>query len=97
MLCSSLFVPFPVAIALSVLRLTDSDYPDGIFKLFSHSSRIWNFENYPSNWANFTSKFFNNLGFDVSVRVAFEVIKQHHCYDYIGNCLNGILINNFLS
>ena len=29
---------------------------------------------------------FSNLGFDVSVRAAFEVIGQHHCNDYVGNC-----------
>jgi hypothetical protein len=28
-----LFIPFMLAIALSVLRFTDSDYPFGIFKL----------------------------------------------------------------
>jgi hypothetical protein len=40
---------------------------------------------------------FSNLGFDVSFRAAFEVIEQHHYYDYIGNCLIVILINNFLN
>jgi hypothetical protein len=40
---------------------------------------------------------FSNLGFDVSVRAAFEVIEQHHCYDYIGNSLKVILINKFLN
>jgi hypothetical protein len=35
MFCRSLFVPFLLAIVLSVrLRFTDSDYPFGIFKLF---------------------------------------------------------------
>jgi hypothetical protein len=34
MLCRSLFVLFLLAIVLSVLRYTDSDYPFGIFKLF---------------------------------------------------------------
>jgi hypothetical protein len=34
MLCRSLFVLFRLAIVLSVLRFTDSDYPFGIFKLF---------------------------------------------------------------
>ena len=28
----------------------------------------------------------SNLGFDLSVRAAFEVVGQHHYYDYIGNC-----------
>ena len=32
--CRSLFVLFLLAIALSVLRFADSDYPFGIFKLF---------------------------------------------------------------
>jgi hypothetical protein len=40
---------------------------------------------------------FSNLGFDLSFRAAFEVIEQHHYYDYIGNCLNVILINYFLN
>ena len=40
---------------------------------------------------------FSNLGVDVSFRAAFEVIEQHHYYDYIGNCLKVILINNFLN
>jgi ABC-type Co2+ transport system permease subunit len=34
MFCRSLFVLFLLAIVLSVLRFTDSDYPFGIFKLF---------------------------------------------------------------
>jgi hypothetical protein len=34
MLCRSLFAHFPLAIVLSVLLLTDSDYLFGIFKLF---------------------------------------------------------------
>ena len=35
MICKSLFVLFLLAVMLSVLRFTDSDYPFGIFKLFS--------------------------------------------------------------
>ena len=34
MFCGSLFVLFLLAIVLSVLRLTDSDYPVGIYKFF---------------------------------------------------------------
>jgi len=34
MFCRSLFVLFLLAIVLSVLRFTDSDYRFGIFKLF---------------------------------------------------------------
>jgi hypothetical protein len=34
MFCRSLFVLFLLAIVLSVLRFTDSDYPFGVFKLF---------------------------------------------------------------
>jgi hypothetical protein len=34
MLCRSLFVLFHLAILLSVLRVSDSDKPFGIFKLF---------------------------------------------------------------
>ena len=34
MFCKSLFVLFPLAIVMSALRFTDSDYPFGIFKLF---------------------------------------------------------------
>jgi hypothetical protein len=33
--CRSLFVLFLLVIVSSVLRFTDSDYPFGIFKLFS--------------------------------------------------------------
>ena len=92
-----LFVLFPLAIVLSVLRLTDSDYPDGIFKLFSHSSRIWNLKIILQIGPISRRSSFSNQGFDVSVRAAFEVIEQHHCYDHIGNFLKVILINNFLN
>ena len=34
MFCRSLFVPFLLTIAVTVLRFTDSDYSFGIFKLF---------------------------------------------------------------
>jgi hypothetical protein len=34
MFCRSLFVYFLLAIAVTVHRFTDSDYPFGIFKLF---------------------------------------------------------------
>ena len=34
--CLSFCTFFLLAIVLSVLRFTDSDYPFGIFKLFSH-------------------------------------------------------------
>jgi hypothetical protein len=34
MFCRSLFVLFLLVVLLSVLRITDSDYPFGIFKLF---------------------------------------------------------------
>jgi hypothetical protein len=40
MFCSSLLVLFLLAIALSVLRITASDYPFGIFKLFLSLSYI---------------------------------------------------------
>jgi hypothetical protein len=43
MFCRSLFVIFLVAIVLSVLRFTDSDYPFGILKFFltpSHFNEV---------------------------------------------------------
>ena len=40
--CRALFVLFIVAIVLFVLRLTDSDYPFGIFKLFF----LWSINSY---------------------------------------------------
>ena len=36
MFCRSLFVPFLLSIVLSVLQITDSEYPFGIFKFFLH-------------------------------------------------------------
>ena len=43
MFCRSLFVLFLLAIVFSVLRLTDSDYPDGIFKLLV-SKVVWSMQ-----------------------------------------------------
>jgi hypothetical protein len=40
--CRSLFVLFLLAIVLSVLRFTDSDYPFGILKLFLICTQISN-------------------------------------------------------
>jgi len=41
MLCRSLFVPFLLAIVLSVLlRFADSNYPFGIFKLFLQNIKL---------------------------------------------------------
>jgi len=40
MFCRSLFVIFLLAIVLSVLRFTDSNYPFGIFKLFFAVSEV---------------------------------------------------------
>ena len=42
MFCKSLYVLFLLAIVLSVLRFTDSDYPFGIFKLFLIQSSFLN-------------------------------------------------------
>jgi len=48
MFCRSLFVLFVLTIALSVpLRYTDSDYPFGIFKLFSPNFELFFYESAP--------------------------------------------------
>ena len=44
------FVHFPLAIVLSVLRFTDSDYPFGIFKLFSKSVNSRRTDNTMVKW-----------------------------------------------
>jgi hypothetical protein len=41
MFCRSFFVPFHLAIVLSVLRFTGSNYPFGIFKLFLSNILKW--------------------------------------------------------
>ena len=71
-LSSCPFVLFLLAIVLSVLRFTDSDYPFGIFKLFSRLFLA--FADSPLNMQHFDLNFkdlFNHIG-------NFYTVKREH-------------------
>jgi hypothetical protein len=70
--CRSLFVLFLLAIALSVLRFTDSAYPFGIFKLFletrTKARRTEHFHSFVKNTQTLCSKTLHNVVFILHIK-----------------------------